>query len=136
MMVNSKRNPRGLRAQMLQPLSRWVATHTCASLLITTERSFNKSHELPILDADARQTMSHAASAFCNSNLHRFFLLFCSMRPPRLYLAYTMSFNVLLFFELYSMSKLLLYPSNIENTRKSYKRIMEEPKSTNTMKMS
>ena len=40
------------------------------------------------------------------------------------------------FFELYSMSNLLLYPSSIENTRKSYNRTMEEPESTNTMKMS
>ena len=31
----------------------WVATHTCASLLITTERSFKESHDLPIWDVAA-----------------------------------------------------------------------------------
>ena len=78
---------------------RGVATHTCASLLITTEWSFNKSHELPILDANAWQTMSCATSAFYNSKLHPFFLLFCSMWPQRLYLAYTVGFNVFYLFE-------------------------------------
>ena len=31
----------------------WVATHTCASLLITTERSLKRSHDFPIWDVAA-----------------------------------------------------------------------------------
>ena len=78
-----------------------VATHTCASLLFTTERSFKKSHELPNWNADARQIMPHAAhdlklqprlgSLLCNLNLCLFFLHLCSTRSQKLYLAYIVS---------------------------------------------
>ena len=52
-----------------------VATHTCASLLITTERSFKRSHDLPIWDADARQMMLLIFCSFVQRNLWTYILV-------------------------------------------------------------
>ena len=61
----------------LTPYCPGVATHTCASLLITTERSLKISHDFPIWDVAAHSIITwltdHCTLVIClakSENLH------------------------------------------------------------------
>ena len=101
----------------------WVATHTCASLLITTEWSF-KGH----MSFQFRMLMP---GTWCSLNLHLFLLLLHSMQSQKWYLAYV-SLNVLYFilFTFILVEFLVKLLFSVENTgilQNILKRMMEEP---------
>ena len=88
-----------MSASVRRYMAEGVATHTCASLLITTARSLKRSHDLPTWDADARQMM-----------------LLRSTQYLKLYI----SLNVLLFY--FSMPNCRLALKILENLTKEFEK--------------